>query len=78
MEFEVLKKIYFKMYIIHWHGWMGFTVGEAKEVLYKKKTRAHPREILFLKKFNEILFGKEKMKTSNDKWMVKLEFIFQN
>ena len=50
MEFEVLKKIYFKMYIIHWHGWMGFTVGEAKEVLYKKKDKGPSQRNFVFKK----------------------------
>ena len=28
------QKTYFKSYIIHWHGSMGFAVGEVKKVLW--------------------------------------------
>ena len=28
------QKTYFKAYTIHWHGPMGFVVGEAKEVIW--------------------------------------------
>ena len=32
------------------------------------------RNIVLKKEINEILFGEEKMKTSENKWMVKHEF----
>ena len=40
------QKTYPKAYIIHWHGPTGFTVGEAKELLWWKKIGTHGSEIL--------------------------------
>ena len=34
-----LQKIYFKAYIIHWHGPTGFVLREAKELLWLEKKR---------------------------------------
>ena len=50
-------------------------MGEAKEVLWKKNTRAHVREILLKSNFNEFDFREEKTKTREDKRMVKLVFV---
>ena len=71
-EVQGLQKICVKAYIIHRCGSMGFVVGEPKEVLQQKIVRAHDTTMLLYTNFNEFYFGKEKMKTREDKRMVKL------
>ena len=41
------QKTYFKAYIVHRHGPMGFTLGRGKRgAMVRKKARAHGKELL--------------------------------
>ena len=72
-----VRKIHFKAYIIHWHGPMNFAVGAAKHVFFYKKGKGLWQRIIFMIIFHKLFLGEEKMKTREDKRMVRLELFFK-
>jgi hypothetical protein len=52
MELEVPEKVYFKAYIIHYHGPISFVAIEVKEFLSLQMSRAMAEKCCFIIIFN--------------------------